>query len=54
MDIFDREWCDAWIWTPNGAALFRIGRDRSYWASCYEVGGPFLQDVWSVTSSHLI
>ncbi len=36
MDIFDREWCDAWIWTPRGAALFRIPRDRRYWATCYE------------------
>lgn len=37
MDIFDREWCDAWVWTPAGAGLFRIPRDRRYWATCYEV-----------------
>ncbi len=40
MDIFDREWCDAWVWTPRGAGLFRIARDRAYWASCYEVCLP--------------
>ncbi len=38
MDIFDRDWCDAWVWTPGGAGLFRIPRDRQYWAACYEVG----------------
>jgi hypothetical protein len=38
MDIFDRDWCDAWVWTPGGAGLFRIPRDRQYWATCYEVG----------------
>ena len=37
MEIFDREFCNAWIWTPNGAALFRIERDRTYWRKCYQV-----------------
>ena len=40
MDIFGREWCDAWIWTPNGARLFRIRRDREYWRACYQVPAP--------------
>lgn len=40
MDIFDRDWCDAWVWTPGGAGLFRIPRDRQYWAACYEVRAP--------------
>lgn len=42
LEIFDREYCNAWIWTPNGAALFRIDRDRSYWRDCYKA----LADFW--------
>lgn len=39
----DREWCDLYVWTPaNGAAAFRIPRDRAYWAACFDV----LADFW--------
>lgn len=37
MEIFDREWCHAYIWTPNGSALWTFRRDREYWTKAYEV-----------------
>lgn len=37
MEIFDREWCHAYIWTPNGSALWTFRRDREYWKIAYEV-----------------
>lgn len=31
MEIMDRDWVDVYCWTPNGSAIFRVYRDRSYW-----------------------
>lgn len=43
MDIFDREWCNLYIWTPKGGSgLYHIPRDRRYWADCFVV----LADFW--------
>ncbi|CAL8467373.1 g6910 [Coccomyxa elongata] len=42
MEIFDREWCNIYMWTVNGSALFYIPRDRAYWAACFEV----LSEYW--------
>ncbi|KAK9840347.1 hypothetical protein WJX74_007980 [Apatococcus lobatus] len=41
MDMFDREWCDLYCWTPNGSTIFHIPRDRQYWLSCFEVLAEF-------------
>ena len=41
MEVFGREWCDVFLWTPNGAALFHVARDRAYWAACFEVLSEF-------------
>ncbi|BDA42985.1 hypothetical protein COCOBI_03-8780 [Coccomyxa sp. Obi] len=41
MEIFDREWCNIYMWTVNGSALFYIPRDRAYWAACFEVLSEF-------------
>ncbi|KAL4199361.1 hypothetical protein AMTRI_Chr03g50760 [Amborella trichopoda] len=32
LEIVDREWMDFYVWTPNGSSLFRVWRDREYWA----------------------
>ena len=43
MDIFDREWCNLYVWTPaGGSGLYHIPRDRAYWANCFAV----LADFW--------
>jgi putative phage-type endonuclease len=43
MDVFDREWCDLYVWTPRGgSASFRVHRDRAYWSACFSV----LADFW--------
>lgn len=43
MDIFDREWCNLYVWTPaGGSGLYHIPRDRRYWADCFAV----LADFW--------
>ena len=43
MDIFDREWCHLFVWTPcHGSVIFLIDRDRRYWAACFDV----LADFW--------
>ena len=42
MEIFDREWCNAFSYTVNGAAVYHIKRDRRYWADVFEV----LADFW--------
>ena len=42
MEIFDREWCNAYAWTLNGSTVYHIRRDRGYWATMYEV----LADFW--------
>jgi putative phage-type endonuclease len=42
MDIFDREWCNMYIWTPeHGSASYYIPRDRQYWAAAYDVLSEF-------------
>ncbi|EIE24389.1 restriction endonuclease-like protein [Coccomyxa subellipsoidea C-169] len=41
MEIFDREWCNIYLWTVNGSALFYVERDRTYWATCFEVLSEF-------------
>ena len=33
LHIFDREFCDLFAWTTlNGSVVFRIARDKEYWA----------------------
>lgn len=42
MDIFDREWCNMYIWTPeHGSASYYIPRDRRYWAAAFDVLSEF-------------
>jgi uracil-DNA glycosylase len=42
MEIFDREWCNLYVWTPaGGSAAFHIPRDRQYWAACFDVLAEF-------------
>ena len=41
MEVFDREWCNMYIWTQNGSGLFHIKRDRSYWDACFDVLAQF-------------
>lgn len=42
MDIFDREWCELYIWTPvHGSATYHINRDRAYWAAAFEMLSQF-------------
>eukprot|EP00252_Welwitschia_mirabilis_P013890 TRINITY_DN3072_c0_g1_i1.p1 TRINITY_DN3072_c0_g1~~TRINITY_DN3072_c0_g1_i1.p1 ORF type:complete len:365 (-),score=57.62 TRINITY_DN3072_c0_g1_i1:481-1575(-) len=35
MEIFDRDWLDLYCWTPNASSIFRVQRDRKYWATIY-------------------
>ena len=42
MEVFGRGWCNIYLWTPNGSAMFHVRRDRAYWAACVEV----LADFW--------
>ena len=47
MDVFDREWCALYVWTPaHGSSSFIIPRDRAYWAACFDVLAEFW---WSHT-----
>ena len=47
MDVFDREWCALYVWTPaRGSSSFIISRDRAYWSSCFDVLAEFW---WSHT-----
>lgn len=41
LDIFQRDWCNLFVWTPNAAALFHLPRDAQYWALCFEVLAEF-------------
>ena len=41
MEIFQREWCNIYLWTVNGSAMFHIPRDRQYWNACFEVLSEF-------------
>jgi hypothetical protein len=42
MDIFDREWCNLYVWTPaGGSAIYHVRRDRAYWGRCFEVLAEF-------------
>ena len=41
MEVFDREWCNMYIWTQNGSGLFHVKRDRSYWDACFDVLAQF-------------
>ncbi|KAJ9554520.1 hypothetical protein OSB04_018565 [Centaurea solstitialis] len=42
MEVIDRDWVDLYCWTPNGSTIFRVCRDRAYWAL---IGG-ILRDFW--------
>eukprot|EP00191_Tetraselmis_sp_GSL018_P020601 CAMPEP_0177584406 /NCGR_PEP_ID=MMETSP0419_2-20121207/3875_1 /TAXON_ID=582737 /ORGANISM="Tetraselmis sp., Strain GSL018" /LENGTH=456 /DNA_ID=CAMNT_0019073935 /DNA_START=119 /DNA_END=1491 /DNA_ORIENTATION=- len=42
LEVFDREWCDVYAWTVNGSALYRVNRDREYWALMLDM----LCDFW--------
>eukprot|EP00890_Picochlorum_soloecismus_P000922 jgi/Picsp_1/1830/NSC_05297-R1_protein len=42
MDVFDRDWCNLYIWTPNrGSASFLVARDREYWSACFDILAEF-------------
>lgn len=42
MDIFDREWCNLYVWTQNnGSSAFYIPRDREYWGAAFDVLAEF-------------
>lgn len=41
MDIFDREWCNLFVWTVNGSSMFHIKRDREYWCVCFQALAEF-------------
>ena len=41
MEIFQREWCNIYLWTVNGSAMFHIQRDPRYWTACFEVLSEF-------------
>ncbi len=41
MDIFDREWCNLFVWTVNGSSVFHIKRDREYWCVCFQALAEF-------------
>lgn len=41
LDIFDRDWCNLYVWTMNGSTLFHIQRDREYWRLCFQVLAEF-------------
>lgn len=41
MHIYEREWCNMFVYTVNGAALFHVRRDREYWAAIQSVMGEF-------------
>jgi hypothetical protein len=41
MEVFDRQWCNLYIWTVNGSALFHVPRDRAFWSLCFEVLSEF-------------
>ncbi|KAL3163183.1 hypothetical protein ABBQ32_009589 [Trebouxia sp. C0010 RCD-2024] len=36
MDVFDRDWCNLFVWTVNGSMLFHIKRDPDYWRLCFQ------------------
>lgn len=43
MAVFDREWCDVYCYTvANGSTIYRVERDREYWAMMYRA----LSDFW--------
>ena len=42
MDVFDRDWCNLFVWTVNGSTLFHIKRDPEYWRLCFQG----LADFW--------
>jgi hypothetical protein len=42
MEVFGRGWCNIYLWTPNGSAMFHVTRDAAYWGACFEV----LSDFW--------
>jgi len=41
MHIYDREWCNLFVYTVNGAALFHFRRDRKYWNDIHAVMAEF-------------
>jgi len=41
MDIFDRDWCNLYVWTVNGSTVFHIPRDREYWGLCFQALAEF-------------
>jgi len=41
MEVFDRQWCNVFVWTPNGAALYHVPRDTAYWRACFDVLAEF-------------
>ena len=53
MDIFDRDWCNLYVWTANGSSLFHIARDREYWRLCFSVVAEFW---WShvIPAKHIL
>ncbi|CAI9108267.1 OLC1v1007834C4 [Oldenlandia corymbosa var. corymbosa] len=42
MEVMDRDWVDLYCWMPNGSTVFRVCRDREYWALIHGI----LQEFW--------
>lgn len=53
MHIYDREWCNLFVYTVNSAALFHIERDRNYWA---DIDGVLSEFWWGnvVPARHVL
>ena len=53
MDIFDRDWCNLYVWTATGSSLFHIPRDKEYWRLCFSALAEFW---WShvVPAKHIL
>lgn len=42
MEIFDRDWCNLFVYTVNEARIYHIKRDHDYWKTAYRV----MSDFW--------
>lgn len=42
MEVMNRDWVDLYCWTLNGSTIFRVCRDREYWALIHGI----LREFW--------
>ena len=42
MELFKYEWCNLYMYTSQGSAVYHIKRDRAYWNKCWRA----LADFW--------